>query len=94
MKSPPARIEDIIWRRIEDEIVLIGNDGLVIHVLNKTAAHIWELCDGTNSSDEIVAGICEHFEVTPEEAREDVQDTLTSFEGLCLLRKEGEIAKT
>jgi hypothetical protein len=93
MKSPIARNEDIIWRRVEDGVVLIGSDGLVIHVLNKTAARIWELCDGTKGPDEIITDLCEHFDVTPDEVSADVQDTLDRFEGLGLLKKKGRGVK-
>ena len=30
--------EDVIWRRIRDEIVVIENDGLSTYMLNKTVA--------------------------------------------------------
>jgi hypothetical protein len=91
MKGPVARNEDIIWRRIEDDVVLIGKDGLVIHVLNKTAARIWELCDGTNGPGEIVADLCERFEVAPEEVRADVQEILGKFEGMGLLKEKAKV---
>ena len=93
MESQLVRNEDVVWRRIEDEIVVIGNDGLAVHMLNKTAAYIWEQCDGTKSPDEIAVSLCERFEVTSDEARADVQDTIGKLEGLGLLEKANR-AKT
>jgi hypothetical protein len=90
MKNAVARNEDIIWRRIEDKIVLIGKEGMVIHVLNKTAARIWELCDGVNGTDEIAADLCERFDVMPGEASADVQSTLEKFGGMGLLNNSGK----
>ena len=87
MESLVARNEDIVWRRIEDEIVAIGSDGFTVHVLNKTAAYIWDLCDGTKSLDEIAVCLCECYDVAPDEAIADVQDTIGKFEGLGLLGK-------
>jgi len=87
METQIVRNEDLVWRRIEDEIVVIGNDGLAVHMLNKSAAYIWEQCDGTKSPDEIAVGLCEHFEVTPEEARADVQATIDKLEGMGLMHK-------
>jgi hypothetical protein len=81
-----SRIEDFIWRRIGDEIVVITEDGLSLHVLNKTAAYIWELCDGKNDLDEIVRSICERFEVSAEDARADVNDVMNQLEGLGLIK--------
>ena len=85
------RAEDVIWRRIEDEIVVITSDGLSLHVLNRTAAQIWEMCDGAHSPEDITAGLCERFDATPEEVTEDVQDTLDKLEGLGLVRRTEEI---
>jgi predicted transcriptional regulator len=94
MKSTIARNEDIIWRKIEDKIVLIGKDGLEIQVLNKTAAHIWELCDGVNSPDEIAACLCEHFDVPPEEANADVREFINKLGRMGLLERRGETSES
>jgi len=87
MKSTVARNDDIIWRKIEDKVVLIGKDGMAIHTLNKTAGYIWELCDGTNSPDEIAAKLCERFDVTPEEANVDVRETINKMEEMGLVER-------
>ena len=68
--------EYLIWKRIGDEIVVIKDAGLTTHVLNKTAAYIWELCDGSNGVPEIASKMCERFEVSFEEAQEDVNSTI------------------
>ena len=71
--------EDIIWRRIGDDLVVIKDDGLATHVLNKTAAYIWELCDGNRGIDEITASLCERYDVSPEEARADTRETIENL---------------
>jgi hypothetical protein len=68
--------EHVIWRRIGDDIVVIKDDGLSTHVLNKTAACIWEMCDGKAGIDEITTRLCDRFEVSFEQARADVSDTV------------------
>jgi len=82
------RADDIVWRRIGDDVVVIRDDGLAVHVLNKTAAHIWERCDGSYRPDEIVASLCERFDVGPEEARADVEQTLNKLAEIGILRFE------
>jgi hypothetical protein len=67
---------DAIWRRIGDEIVVIKGDGQSTHVLNKTAAFIWEKCDGKCGMDEIAAHLCERFSVSFEESRADVMEII------------------
>ena len=74
MAKRVAQSRDVIWRRIGDDIVVIKEDGLSTHVLNKTAAFIWEMCDGKCGIDEITSKICEHFDVSFEEAHADVNN--------------------
>ena len=71
-----AQSKNVIWRRIGDDIVVIKDGGLSTHVLNKTAAFIWEMCDGKYGIDEITSKICEHYEVSFEEAHADVNETV------------------
>jgi len=71
--------EDIIWRRIGEDIVVIKDDGQSTHILNKTAAFIWELCDGKRNVDEIAASLFKRFDVSPEEARADTRETIETL---------------
>ena len=89
-----VRTEDVIWRKIGDEIVVIKDDGQSVHVLNKTAAHIWEMCDGEYSPDAIATSLCERFDVTLDEAIEDVRDMVMKFGELGILKQTGEVAKS
>jgi hypothetical protein len=85
-----SQVDHIIWRRIGDDIVVISDDGLATHVLNKTAALIWELCDGTNGIDEIAARLTERFDVSEEEVKADVQEIIDKLLKLEILKKNGE----
>ena len=81
-----AQSKDVIWRRIGDDIVVIKNGGLSTHVLNKTAAFIWEMCDGKSGIDEIASKIYERFEVTFEEAHADVDETVKKLTKASILK--------
>ncbi len=72
MANRIAQSTDVIWRRIGDEVVVIKDDGLSTHVLNKTAAFIWESCNGGHNVDEITSKLCERFDVSLETARADI----------------------
>ena len=76
MTSRAIQAKDIISRRIGDNIVVIKDNGRSTHVLNKTAAFIWEMCDGTYGIDEIAAHLNECFDVSLEEARADVSEII------------------
>ena len=70
--SYPIKKKDVIWRRVGDTIVVIKEDGLSSHILNKTAAFIWELCDGTLDTSEIANKMHERFDVSLEVVESDV----------------------
>ena len=74
-----VQAKDIIWRRIGDDVVVIKDDGLATHILNKTAALIWELCDGKRGINEIASVLCERYNVSPEEARLDTKETIENL---------------
>ena len=84
---------DIISRRIGDDIAIIKieDDGHSLHILNKTAAHIWEMCSRNYELDEIAASLCKRFDVTLEETKADVLDILHELGGLNLLKWDGGV---
>ena len=91
MENHIAKSEDIVWRRIGDEIVVIKDDGLSIHVLNKTAAFVWEILNGDCEPGEIATGLCERFDVSFEEASTDITDIIQKLKQLGLLRQAEEV---
>lgn len=72
LHSYPARSDDLVWRMIDGEVVILTTDGNEIHTLNRVGSVIWELSDGTKSLEEIASLICERFDVSSEEAHADV----------------------
>ena len=72
----PIHNQDTIWRRIGDTIVAIDGGGTSSHILNKTAAFIWELCDGNLEIDEIATKVHQRFDVSLENAKIDVHDII------------------
>ncbi len=72
----PMQKDEVIWRRIGDTIVVIKEDGLSSHTLNKTASFIWELCDGNLEINEIAAKVHERFDVSLEDSLTDVYSTI------------------
>ena len=81
-----SKVDDFIWRRIGDEVVVVKDGTLSVHVLNKTAAHIWEMCAGDLSVKAVAASLCERFEVPFEDAVADVEDIVGKLEQMGLLK--------
>jgi len=69
-----CRSDELVWRVIDGEVVILTADGHQIHTLNKVGSAIWELADGTRDIKEIVSRICERFAVSFEVAQADVLD--------------------
>lgn len=69
--------DSIVFRKIGDECILVpirqgAGDLESIYTLNGTAARIWELLDGRTNVLEIRDKLTEKFDVTPQEAEEDL----------------------
>lgn len=89
MEGRLSRADDLIWREIDNEIVVIKENGLAIHVLNKTAARIWEMCSGDLGPEEIAANLCERYDVSLEKASIDVRNALAKMAEKGLLKTPG-----
>ncbi len=76
MEGRLRRADNVICREIDNEMVVIRDDGLTVHVLNQTAARIWEMCNGDLGPDEIAARLCERYDVSLERASNDVRNAL------------------
>lgn len=81
---PQAR-PNLEVRIVDDETVILDQDGEHIHQLNATASFIWERCDGSVTLSEIAQELAATFEVDPEVTAGDVQNTVLQFSQLGLL---------
>ncbi len=68
----PRRRSDVWVHRAEGENALIRKGSGSVHLLNETALAIWDLCDGENHPDEMIAAICELCGMHPDIIAEDV----------------------
>lgn len=71
------RSDAVVFRKIGEECILVpirqgAGDLECIYTLNETGARIWELLDGATKGIDIRDKITEEFDVTPEEAEEDL----------------------
>jgi len=92
MPNRLSKPDDIVWRKVGDEIVVIKDDGLAVHVLNKTAAMIWEMSSNNCGDNDIADKICECFSVSSEDAVADVENTIAKLKEIKLLNPVEEIA--
>jgi hypothetical protein len=74
----------IVARDIAGEMILVPirkNVGDLEHIytLNETASTIWDLLDGQRPLTEIRDAVVAEYEVTPEEAEQDLQELIAHF---------------
>ena len=87
-----SKPNDIVWRKVDDEVIVIKDDGLAVHVLNKTAAMIWEMSSDNYGVSEIADKICKLFAISSEDAVTDVEDTIAKLKEINLLKPVEEMA--
>lgn len=81
----PKSNEDLAWRRIDREVVILQFDGAPdekekILILNETAAMIWELIDGKNEVKDIIGKLLSEYEVSEEDVCKKITNLMNKFE--------------
>ena len=88
--SKPQQIDGVVRQELDSEAVLYHSATGKIHILNKTAERIWELCDGNHSLADMEADLRRHFQI-PDETPvfQDVAETVGLFKSNGLVSIEG-----
>jgi Coenzyme PQQ synthesis protein D (PqqD) len=74
------RREGIAAQAADSEAVLLDIESGEYFSLNPVGSRIWELCDGTRSTAEIVLVICGEFDVAEDVATADVHEILDELQ--------------
>ena len=82
----------IVSREIAGEVILVPirqnvGDLESIYTLNETAALAWQLVDGERTLSQICDRIVAEFEVTPQEAQDDLVELVRQLEGFGALKR-------
>lgn len=75
---------DVTLQRVGNEAILHDASAGKAHVINASAARVWELCDG-RSMDDVVRTFAEPYGRRPDEVRADVEGVIEGFRRLGLL---------
>ena len=81
----PTTNTDVSLQRVGQEAILHDRRNGRAHVINESAAQIWELCDGQRTVDEIVSAFAAAYELPTADVRADVQHILAKFHELRVL---------
>ena len=81
----PKRRENVAAQVADDEAVLLDIESGEYFSLNPVGSRIWELCDGTRPTTEIVSVICEEFDVAEDVATADIDAILDELKAARLV---------
>ncbi|MDF1519280.1 MAG: PqqD family protein [Brevefilum sp.] len=78
---------NIVSRNIAGEMILVPirsnvSDMAFVYTLNETGAMIWENLNGKNSLNEIIQLMVEAYQVSPEEAQQDISDLINNLQDI------------
>ena len=82
----PLRKEHVFCRGIGEEVILYDSKTKLVHVINKTAYFVWNMCDGSHCIDNIVEALANSFRISDEDnIYEDVKRILETFQDMGLI---------
>lgn len=83
--TKPIRNPETMWKRLGTEIVTLNRKTHQYHVLNASAATIFELATGENSLEIIAGKLADTFGIDVTQALDDTRETVAGMEKLGLL---------
>jgi hypothetical protein len=82
----PIPNAEVSLQRVGNEAILHDRRNGQAHVINQSAARIWELCDGHKTLDEIVSAFAAAYDMPAPAVRDDVVYILAKFRELRVLK--------
>ena len=79
MKGYPKKSEDIAWRIVDGQAVLVQPVESEVTILNEVGSSVWALIDGRRDVNRIVNGICRDYEISEEEAKRDIEELIRNL---------------
>ncbi len=77
----PVLHPQVAARIIDGEAVIVLPESSQVNVLNQVGSRIWELIDGIRSVGEITEAIVAEYDVTAEQAEQDVDEFIQELVG-------------
>lgn len=79
LESKFTRDNDIAWRVIDGEALVVSPRDSLVYPLNEAATRIWELLDGKRTVSEITSIICDEFDGNETMIRNDTLDFIENL---------------
>ena len=79
MSRVPVKNEEIVWRNLEGEAVLLNPHTGKYFGMNSVGCSFWEKIDGQNTVDEIIDHLLEKYEVTRSVLEKDLYELIDAM---------------
>ena len=79
MTAAYAPHPDVVFRRLEDRMVLVHIGTNQVFELNRTGARIWELLERGIEAEQLLLSLADEFDVDHEQLRSEVSDILNDL---------------
>jgi hypothetical protein len=79
------RVDDVVWREVEDELIVLELSTSIYLTLNGTAKHLWEGLATGSTIDGLVTMLTDRYGIDPEHARADTESFLSALDARSLL---------
>ena len=80
--------ESLNLRELDDEGVLYDASTKAMHVLNRTALLVWQLCDTKEDAEGVAGEIAGRYGISTDDALRDVLLCLQRFQELNLMKRK------
>jgi hypothetical protein len=84
MTYPPEeklqlKVEDVVWREVGDELVVLELSTSTYLTLNGTAKQLWEGLAGGSTLDMLVSMLADRYTISVQQARSDTESFLSAL---------------
>ncbi|MFQ6027865.1 MAG: PqqD family protein [Dehalococcoidia bacterium] len=76
----PCQNRDVTLYQTEEQVTLYDPQTEQVHLLDPTAATVWQLCNGVRGVQDIVGKVADSSGVAPDMVAEDVVEALERFQ--------------
>ena len=82
------KVDDVVWREVEDDLVILELSTSTYVTLNGSAKFLWEILVLGSTLDELVLSLVGRYSISPEQAKFDVESFVSALDERELIAHE------
>jgi hypothetical protein len=79
LQDRPRHVEGLIWRTLDDGVVIVQPESGQLRVLNSAGAFIWQLVDGQRTIRELQTLLAAEYQLVETQAQADLNHFLAEL---------------